>query len=201
MVLVEKIDVKNKFLKALDQTNWYHATTMQQLDSLKNGINVIYNKGNTLDFGMGFYLTPDFEKAKNYIIRNRVYDHLDSTFLNKNLDDKPIVVEYEINDLLNIFYKNKDYKCNLFPKYDERFAKFIFDNRLKPEIKIHTLDFIYGVQSDSNPEEILEQYNNKSISKENAIQELKKSTSDKQLYIGNQSFCNKLKIKDIIKLD
>lgn len=47
--------------KQLGQTQWFHATLLRHLESLKSGIDVKFNLGSELDFGPGFYITPDFE--------------------------------------------------------------------------------------------------------------------------------------------
>ncbi len=65
---------QNRIKKALQATEWYHATTQSQLTSLQKGIDVNYNLNNALDFGAGFYLTSDLEKAKEYIGNNRKYE-------------------------------------------------------------------------------------------------------------------------------
>ena len=49
--------------KQLGQTQWFHATLLRHLESLKKGIDVKFNLGSELDFGPGFYITPDFEQA------------------------------------------------------------------------------------------------------------------------------------------
>lgn len=198
-MLVEDVEFRNKQIKPLKQNLWYHATTMQHLQSLKNGIQVNYNKDNALDFGAGFYLTPNKEQAENYIQRNMSFEQPDSIFLQSGDYDTPIIVEYHIDGLYDIFMENNKYQCNLFPKYDERFATFIFYNRLNGE-KQHDWDFIYGVQSDSNPEDVIEQYKSGGVDKEEALLELQKSTSSKQLYIGNQEFCDKLGIESVIPI-
>lgn len=198
-MLIEDVEFKNKQVKPLKQNIWYHATTIQHLQSLKNGVNVNYNKDNALDFGAGFYLTPDIKQAENYIQRNMSFDHPDSIFLQSGDYDTPIIVEYHIDGLYDIFMDSKKYRCNLFPNYNERFATFIFINRLHGT-KQHNCDFIYGVQSDSNPEDIVEQYKSNNITKDQAIHELEKSTSSKQLYIGNQEFCDTLSVQKVIPI-
>ena len=52
--------------------------------------------------------------------------------------------------------------------------------------------------SDSLPTQIIIDYKNNDISKSEAINRLKKGTSLKQLYIGNQNICNTLLITNII---
>lgn len=53
--------------------------------------------------------------------------------------------------------------------------------------------------SDNNPLEIIEKYKKESITYNYAIEQLKKTNSMRQLYIGNQNICNMLKIQNIIK--
>lgn len=59
--------------KQLGQTQWFHATLLRHLESLKKGIDVKFNLGSELDFGPGFYITPDFEQAKNLLTSKLKY--------------------------------------------------------------------------------------------------------------------------------
>lgn len=197
VINIDDSQIKSKFKKNLDNPFWYHATTAQYLDSLENGIDVMYNMGNALDFGPGFYLTPDLDKAKDYINKIRKFSNPDSKYISTDVNDKPIVLKYKIDNLRDIF-NSDNYVCTLYPKYDERFAGFILKNRQNTGPKIHNYDFIFGVQSDSNPTEVLNSLEKKLITKEEAIQKLRKSTSAKQLYISNQEFCDNLKIIKVI---
>jgi hypothetical protein len=65
----------------------------------------------------------------------------------------------------------------------------------------HGYDIIWGVMSDSVPPEIIIAYMNKEITYEKAIELLKKPQSMRQLYIGNQEICNKLRITNVIIFD
>ena len=61
------MDLTIKQERQLGRTQWFHATLLRHLESLKNGINVQFNLGSELDFGPGFYMTPDFEQARKFI--------------------------------------------------------------------------------------------------------------------------------------
>ena len=59
------MELTTKQEKQLGQTQWFHATLLKHLESLKKGIDVQFNLGSELDFGPGFYITPDKETSKN----------------------------------------------------------------------------------------------------------------------------------------
>ncbi|WP_273751489.1 DUF3990 domain-containing protein [Leuconostoc mesenteroides] len=189
---------QNRIKKALQATEWYHATTQSQLTSLQKGIDVNYNLNNALDFGAGFYLTSDLEKAKVYIGNNRKYENVDSIFLNNDLKSDPIVLQYHIDNLWDIFIDSPNYKSCVFPTYNDEFANFVFQSRSDVSIVHHDYDFIYGGQTDSNPSKLMSDYQNNTISREAVIEGLKKHNPQTQLYIHNQDFCDNLKIDGII---
>lgn len=87
--------------------------------------------------------------------------------------------------------------------HDEKFAKFVFENRLKNVYNEnpHGYDIIWGVMSDSIPPEIIMSYLNNEITYENAIKALQKPQSMKQLYIGNQAICNMLHISNLVEFN
>ena len=191
---------QNQLKKSLSNDLWYHATTLDKLKSLLEGVDVNYNAGNPLDFGPGFYLSNSLEASKEYVDRMRSYDVSDSLFLNNSSDmSEPVVVTYKIPDLWQLF--QKDMLFEVFPLFTNEFAKFVLKCRLDPSKRAHNYKLIFGAQTDSNPLNVVESFKNKCISEDEAINELKKSTSGKQLYIGDQSICDQLVICDIIKRD
>ncbi|MBZ5957730.1 DUF3990 domain-containing protein [Leuconostoc gelidum subsp. gasicomitatum] len=191
---------QNRIKKALQATEWYHATTRSQLTSLQNGIDINHNLNNALDFGAGFYLTSDLEKAKEYIGNNRKYENVDSIFLNNDLKSDPIVLQYHIDNLWDIFFDSPNYKVCVFPTYNDEFANFVFENRSDVSIVHHDYDFIYGGQTDSNPSKLMADYQNNAISRDAVIEGLKKHNPQTQLYIHNQDFCDNLEIDGIIDI-
>ena len=88
-----------------------------------------------------------------------------------------------------------------FPKHNEVFAKFAFDNRLNnvDNEKPHGIDVIWGVMSDNFPNQIVYQYMDGEISYEEAISKLQKPNSMKQLYIGNQEICDMLEVVNVFE--
>ena len=65
---------------------------------LKKGIDVQFNLGSELDFGPGFYITPDFEQARKFI--NKQVEVLNRSTSNNNIFDSEeevgIIVEFRI---------------------------------------------------------------------------------------------------------
>ena len=83
--------------KQLGQTQWFHATLLRHLESLKKGIDVKFNLGSELDFGPGFYITPDFEQARKFI--NKQVEVLNRSTSNNIFDSEEevgIIVECRI---------------------------------------------------------------------------------------------------------
>lgn len=190
------IGIPVKQLNRLNRDKWYHGTTKESYRNiLQQGIISNYNYGSQLDFGMGFYLTDSMESAGNYM--SRVPE------LNKNGEfiqrQEWCVIEIAFNPFHLLFEEKNAYTFCNFQKHDRRFAEFVFKNRLDNVFNEnpHGFDIIWGVMSDSIPQQVILDFKNKKISYETAIARMRKSHSMKQLYIGNQSICDILKITDV----
>jgi hypothetical protein len=196
----ERVGIPVKQLNRLNSDKWYHGTTIEAYHSIcEQGVISSYNIGTQLDFGAGFYLTDGVEPASRYM--RRLPDFTATGELVERT--KWCVIEFEFNPFQLLFETVNDYKYHNFPKHDDEFAKFVFENRLNNVYNEnpHGYDIIWGVMSDSVPPEIIIAYMNKEITYEKAIELLKKPQSMRQLYIGNQEICNKLKITDVIIFD
>lgn len=168
------------------------------------GVKADYNKGNELDFGFGFYLTPQRDKAETFIKNVLVYDNsevgesITESFglpIKENKDKKiPVVIEFSFVPLE--LFENASYNYKILNAYDDEFAEFVFNNRVNnlSEENQHEFDLIFGVMSDSLPTILIQKYKNKELTKENVIEGLKKSTAVKQLSIHNQEICDIIKI-------
>lgn len=187
-------NIKNKYRK---NTKWFHGTTLHGLKNIeKDNIDISYNQGNELDFGNGFYLSLTLEDARNFIKYKIEY----STFSDNDIDRKtPIILEFDIN--LDTILSSYDLNFKSFNKYDRDFAEFILNNRLKAKDfsnknyysidYYHNYDLIFGVMSDSNPINIIQNYQNNNLTYNDAVTELLKATSKKQLSFHNQNLCDK----------
>lgn len=187
-----------KQLNRLNQDKWYHGTTMESYQNIcKQGVQRLYNVGTQLDFGAGFYLTDCVESASRYM--QRLPDFTETGELIER--SKWCVIEFEFNPFRLLFETANSYTYQNFPKHDEAFAKFVFENRLNNAYneKPHGYDIIWGVMSDSIPPEVLFAYLNNEITYDEAIIRLQKPHSMKQLYIGNQEICNMLKVSNVIQ--
>jgi hypothetical protein len=72
---------ENMYKKYLQQDTWFHGTTLlgwQEMCKLK--VKCDYNRGNELDFGYGFYMTPTYAQAENYINRTQSFLEGDDRF-------------------------------------------------------------------------------------------------------------------------
>lgn len=184
---------EKSYSKYKTQETWFHGTTLLGWQDLcKNKVQHDYNKGTELDFGYGFYLTPKSKQAESYI--KRMIPYLDTD----NEDDKlAVVIEFE----LNLSCLNADYRHGKFLDYNEEFAEFVVDNRNNPDALRHEFDYIIGVMSDSNPDELLADYHLNKITKSELVQGLMKWTSMEQLSLHSQRICDILVVRKAILID
>lgn len=194
----QQTGISIKELNRLNQDLWYHGTTIESAENIaKNGVIANYNLGEQLDFGPGFYLTDTYERAVSFISRAPILTSDGNIQLRKEW----AIITFEFNPFNLLFAHKTQYNFCNFPKHNDEFANFVFRNRLYNTRKEfpHLFDIIWGVMSDNKPFEIIQKYNNKTISYETAINQFKKTNSMRQLYIGNQDICNMLKIQEITK--
>ena len=178
--------LSDKLTRILSSTRWFHATTKSNYKNiLSNGIICDYNRYGELDFGFGFYLTTTGKLAESYITRLLSWQ-------GENLNDPPVILEYELSPIT--WFTGNEYRCAIFPFFDDDFANFVLNNRLncRDGQQHHNYDAIYGVMSDSTPTVLLLKYRAGEITFEEVIQGLKKENSMKQLSIHNQNLCDTL---------
>ncbi|MDA8234569.1 MAG: hypothetical protein M0Z31_07225 [Clostridia bacterium] len=111
-----------KIDKYLNKDKWYHGTTLYNWKRLcLLGVKADYNIGNELDFGYGFYLTPEKKQAE-YYIENLLNYTIEGDFglPLKNIADKktPIIIEFTFHPLE--WYINQRYTFKFFNKYDDK---------------------------------------------------------------------------------
>lgn len=184
--------MKEKIINYLKNDKWYHGTTLhgwKQMCKLKVQAN--FNIGHELDFGYGFYLTPAFDQADSYIINLLKYKT--SLPFDINEDKKiPLVIEFTFCPY--DWYEMGIYKFKILNAYDDEFAEFVFHNRINniDGEQQHDFDVIFGVMSDSVPTVLIERYKEQEITKEEVIENLKKSTRNKQISLHNQELCDRI---------
>ncbi len=90
--------MEGKIIKYLKKNVWYHGTNLLEWKKIcALGILANYNIGNELDFGYGFYLTPEKDQAEYYISKRIEFESKEIPGLPiKKLDDKdiPIIIEF-----------------------------------------------------------------------------------------------------------
>ena len=185
------MQLPEKISNILSSHKWYHATTMDGFLSLKqHGVIANYNQGKPLDFGYGFYLTLNPDMAERYI--QRLYEPDEDTF---------VITEYTCSPLP--WFDVEEYNTAIFPKFNDDFAEFVMMNRMiMPSLEQqHHYDAIYGVMSDSAPAQLLMNYRSGNITKEQALEGLKKSNSMKQLSVHNQNLCDTLTLSRAYQFD
>lgn len=181
----------NKIIKYLKIDKWYHGTSLYGWKKMcELQVQADYNKGHELDFGYGFYLT--FKDQAEYYITNLIKY---SANLPGVPEDKKIPVVIEFNFCPYDWYNENTFKFEILNTYDDRFAEFVFHNRINNVFgeNQHDFDVIFGVMSDSVPTVLIQRYKSKEINKAEVIQELKKSTRNKQISLHNQKLCDRIK--------
>jgi sulfur carrier protein ThiS len=189
-------------MRYLNKNKWYHGTTLEGWKGIcGNGILADYNKGNELDFGHGFYLTPIKEQAEKFITtiiritqENKAMQSEMAALLdmqNSTDQETAVIVEFDFVPI-DWLAREKDLKFKLLSSYNDEFAEFVFFNRVDNSDGLyqHEFDLIFGVMSDSNPIFDIIKYKNGEIGKADVIESFKKNTSAKQLSIHSQALCD-----------
>lgn len=166
----------NRDLKA------YHVTDESGYNSIINqGILYNYNRWHSqdTDFGYGFYVHAEIKKAEKYAERVAKYDEAYTKY----------ILEFDVSNQLNLL------NIKEFNEYNTDFAEFIFHNRIYNinGSNQHKYDIISGCMSDSAPLIVIKNYNDNIISKNEAIIQLMKSTSAKQVCFCSEIACSMLK--------
>lgn len=189
------MELTAKIEKYLSNDIWYHATNVDDWHNIcKTGVLAEYNKdlSDALDFGFGFYLTPSKEAAEMYIykLNKAIFGH-----------EKAVILGFKFCP--KSWFTENIYKTKVLNAYDDEFALFVFENRTENVAgnNQHDYDIIYGVMSDSVPVTIILEYKEGIITKEEALTQLKKSTSMKQLSLHNQEICDMIVLQEAYLLD
>lgn len=175
----------------LNHRRWFHGTTAIGLKKIiKNGIVVKYNQDNSLDFGYGFYLCPEFDWALGYI--KGQLEIVDDDLEIKCNDG--YVLEYQFSPWEIIKGNNYKFFCGL----DESFGIFVFNNRIKYKRHfvrkcIHDYDLVAGPMSDGNQIDDFNDYRLGRISKGELLDRLLLPKENWQLLLHKQYLCNNLK--------
>ena len=202
-----KTGIPVKELNLLNRDLWYHGTSLEDAENIRKlGVIVDYNYGNSLDFGAGFYLTDTKKRADSYMSRVPVIEPDGKT----RTRTEWAVIEFNFNPFILLFgnplktdekeltvLNGLNYKYMNFAKHDKKFAEFVFENRLNN--KPHGIDIIWGVMSDSIPDQVMIDYSNGELTYDLAIEKLIKPNSMKQLYVGSQVICKMLKWSNLFK--
>ena len=111
------------------------------------------------DFGRGFYLSADYEQAKN--MADIKVEQMETGM--------PLVQEYSINEI-----EMKSLKCMTFDDYTEEWAKFILLNRNNPSsVPAHDYDIVIGPIADDRVGVQLWKYESQLIDLPTLIKRLK----------------------------
>lgn len=111
------------------------------------------------DFGRGFYLSADYEQAKN--MADIKVEQMETGM--------PFVQEYSISEI-----EMKSLKCMTFDDYTEEWAKFILLNRNNPSaVPAHDYDIVIGPIADDRVGVQLWKYESQLIDLPTLIKRLK----------------------------
>lgn len=111
------------------------------------------------DFGRGFYLSADYEQAKN--MADIKVEQMETGM--------PLVQEYSISEI-----EMKSLKCITFDDYTEEWAKFILLNRNNPSaVPAHDYDIVIGPIADDRVGVQLWKYESQLIDLPTLIKRLK----------------------------
>lgn len=111
------------------------------------------------DFGRGFYLSADYEQAKN----------MADIKVKQMETGMPLVQEYSISEI-----EMKSLKCMTFDDYTEEWAKFILLNRNNPSaVPAHDYDIVIGPIADDRVGVQLWKYESQLIDLPTLIKRLK----------------------------
>lgn len=111
------------------------------------------------DFGRGFYLSADYEQAKN--MADIKVEQMETGM--------PLVQEYSISEI-----EIKSLKCMTFDDYTEEWAKFILLNRNNPSaVPAHDYDIVIGPIADDRVGVQLWKYESQLIDLPTLIKRLK----------------------------
>lgn len=111
------------------------------------------------DFGRGFYLSVDYEQAKN--MADIKVEQMETGM--------PLVQEYSISEI-----EMKSLKCMTFDDYTEEWAKFILLNRNNPSaVPAHDYDIVIGPIADDRVGVQLWKYESQLIDLPTLIKRLK----------------------------
>ena len=177
--------MKNKEKAFFQQSVWYHGTTLLEWKSICDlGIIADHNLGISVDFGCGFYLSPNKTDTEKYALDTVKYNHGI-----KPEDKVPVVIEFHYVPYDDII--NTD-KYKYFSHFDDEFADFVFKCR-KGYLQInHDYEITGGVMTDTVPTKIMQEYF-AGLRDENSVkEEFKRNTSRKQLCLHSQYLCDKL---------
>ena len=173
-------------------TKWYHATSTDFAFSIiSKGVLAEINKTKPLDFGYGFYLTPNKEWACKYLTEQL---HVTENDASVDVNDG-YILEFEFVP------KNyeQSHKTKFFDGLNNQFAKFVFRNRMYYKYHIfskcvHKYDFVAGPMSDGKQLNDFLEYQLHKISKKQLFERLLKPNEDWQLLLHSQELCDKLKL-------
>ncbi|OJD42823.1 DUF3990 domain-containing protein [Bacillus nitratireducens] len=165
----------------------YHGTNSEYYDSLIEDVQLSKCKQKT-DFGKGFYLTTKFEQASEHAEKRSKFR------------GEPIVFVYEVD----IGALRSSFEGKIFHKMDIKWAEFIYYNRSHKRFKSHSYDYVFGGVADGYLEDLIEQMDDASISREDMKEfheQIAKYPTYDQLSVHNSKIFeyNIVKLQKVVK--
>ena len=187
-----------KEIEFWENTTWYHATQAGFAKSIiKNGVIANINNNKPLDFGYGFYLTPNKEWATNYLIEQTAVLEGDNAIE----ENRGYILEFSFCPREYI----GEFEYRFFEKLDYEFAKFVFQNRRYYKYHIfskcvHSYELIGGPMSDGKQIDDFLEYELHRITKGELFERLLEPKEDWQLLLHNQELCGALVLNKIYNM-
>lgn len=164
---------------------WYHGTTdAYNFSRIMSSMSIGH-----LDFGKGFYLTDDRERAIKWAIRK-------ANFRKKEYNPMLLTCRVELSQLMTL-YNFKDFGSN----FSEEYLKYLVFNRLDDNEYIDDFknyDAVFGIVADGvKLNHTLDKYNKNMLKYSETINKIKYKEYQCQLCIKNQKILD----SDIFKLE
>lgn len=190
--------------------NYYYVTENQYLGTKDLPIVPQYNKTTIFEYGIGFYLTPDYEvamsyayskskKAPTFILGDKYSEeNINTDFFNNLIDDIPEVNIYlhtfeSKNDIIN----NKEYNIKIFESkndYLQEIKKILTSYKNNEKINPNR-DFSYGYIVGEYWDKYFEYKDSKNINIIEDLNYIKKFFDDPNIKIYRQFVIHKNEIK------
>ncbi|MBC1235493.1 DUF3990 domain-containing protein [Listeria booriae] len=166
----------------------YHGTTMNCAKSIQTKIKFELCRDRT-DFGKGFYLTTNFNQAKNWAIRQ-----YNNEMKKGNVTNTPVVVAFDFKEMeaYNI--------CSIkeFIAVNEEWSDFVYNERKDGINRIHKFDIVKGPLADGKTLTVTKKRKRGRINSDEYLKEIKsRKKHENQISFHTDKSLEFLKFKEV----